>query len=372
MGKLTNALQGNLNDDRGPGRVRSGRQLDLFLSLSDRAETKPRIVSSQPRPGAAEPPAQSGPEMILPPSAEPPDVSADVRAVLSDSEPASPVEGTAADGEGRPPLRTGIYRRPPRRVAPAPAPAASASPPRSAAPKERWSALQWLQDWFAGVELDRRMVSLVLVLVVVVALVAFWSACPRQRDPEPGTLVDLREIHRSTDDAAPTPVPAVIPVPSAPGPSASSASPAPSTPRVAADWKIAGAETTVADGTYSVRFTDPVFVSADNISVEGMRALKSLAAKLVALKAGARVVVTGHTDDVPLSRPTPQFRNNADIAEARGKAAMEHLAHFARANKALVFEMRAGPLAEAPYPNDSPRNRRLNRTATVQVMPAGN
>ncbi|HRX06639.1 MAG TPA: hypothetical protein P5306_06045, partial [Kiritimatiellia bacterium] len=138
----------------------------------------------------------------------------------------------------------------------------------------------------------------------------------------------------------------------------------------AADWKIAGAETTVADGVYHVKFADPVFVSANYLSPEGVRALKALAAKLVTLKAGARVTVTGHTDDIPLSRPTPQFRSNADLAEARARAAMEHLAHYARANKSLTFEMRAGTLADAPYPNDSDRNRRLNRTATIQVVPA--
>lgn len=371
MGKFTNALQGSLNNDKGPGKLRSGRQLDLFLSLSDRAETKPRIVSSQPRPGAADPPSapRPEPEMVLPPYSEPPDVSADVRAVLSDSEPVRPVEDAGTDGGGRPPLKTGIYRRPQRR--PVPPAATSSPPPRPSAPKARWAPLQWLQDWFAGVELDRRMVSLVVVLIVLVALVAFWSACPRQRGLEPGTLVDLREIHRPVEEAPAASVPvAAIPAASrpvaTPGPASSPA------PAVAADWKITGAETTVAGGAYAIRFADPVFVSADNISVEGMRALKSLAAKLVTLKAGARVVVTGHTDDVPLSRPTPQFRNNADLAEARAKTAMEHLAHYARANKALVFEMRAGTLADAPYPNDSPRNRRLNRTATVQVIPAGN
>jgi hypothetical protein len=53
-----------------------------------------------------------------------------------------------------------------------------------------------------------------------------------------------------------------------------------------------------------VRFNDPVFVSADKISIEGMRALKAVAAKLVALKGRAKVVVTGYTDDVPLTKPT--------------------------------------------------------------------
>jgi flagellar motor protein MotB len=82
------------------------------------------------------------------------------------------------------------------------------------------------------------------------------------------------------------------------------------------------------------------------------------------------VVVTGYTDDVPLSNPTDKFRTNADIAAARGKTAVEHLAQFAKANAALTFDPQTGDPAQAPYPNDSPQNRRLNRTVTVQIIPA--
>ena len=89
-----------------------------------------------------------------------------------------------------------------------------------------------------------------------------------------------------------------------------------------------------------------------------------------AYAAGTRVVVMGHTDDEPLSKPTPQFKSNADIAAARAKVAAEHLAQFSRAGKGLIFESRAADLSQAPYPNDSPQNRRMNRTATVQVIPA--
>ena len=89
-----------------------------------------------------------------------------------------------------------------------------------------------------------------------------------------------------------------------------------------------------------------------------------------ALYPGARVVVTGYTDDVPLSKPTDQFKSNADIAAARAKAAVDHLAQFAKANPALAFDPQTGDPAQAPYPNDSPQNRRLNRTVTVQIIPA--
>ena len=361
MGKLSNALQGSLNKDKGEVRARGGSQLDLFLSLSDRSETKPRLSSSQPPPGseASAPETRPEPEMILPPSSPPQDVSAEIRAALSDSGSRRTVEENVdLGGTAKPPLRTGIYRRPQRRKAPAPESAPRSTSTRAADPlKTR------VLDWIAGIEIDRRLVSLVSVLVVLVALVAFWSACPRTE--EVGTTIDLRDIQSTpladAGAATATAVPSTVkPQPSAPTPVAA----------VAVDWKIAGTETTLANGGYLVKFNEPVFVSANYLSSEGVAALKALAVKLVSLKDGARVIVTGHTDDIPLSRPTPEFRHNADLAAARAKVAMEHLAHYARANKALTFEMRSGTVADAPYPNDSNRNRRLNRTATVQVMPS--
>ncbi|HPJ56054.1 MAG TPA: hypothetical protein PLK81_00210, partial [Kiritimatiellia bacterium] len=185
MGKFSNALQGNLNDDKGPGKGRGERQLDLFLSLSDRPDAKPRLASSH-LPADEEPAgnaARPEPEMVLPPPREPPDVSAEVRAVLSESGPPRPVENTDPGGTVRPPLRTGIYRRPPRRAPPAPVP--SAPRPSGGPPLRRaWGRLR---DWLGEVDLDRRMVSLVVLLVLLVAIAAFWSACPRS--PEPGTTV---------------------------------------------------------------------------------------------------------------------------------------------------------------------------------------
>ena len=221
------------------------------------------------------------------------------------------------------------------------------------------------REWFAGVELDRRMVSLVLFLIVLVALVAFWTACPRDKQGAPGTTIDLAEALPPSESAEPA-----VPSAPAPAPAAAPAVPAPLPVLPAAEWKIAGLVATKAGDGVLIRFSDPVFVSSDRISVEGWAALKALAAKLAGMKSGARVVVTGHTDDVPLSRPTEQFRNNADLAAARARTALEHLAQFARSNKNLSFEARTGDPSQAPYPNDSPQNRRLNRTVTVQVLPA--
>ena len=107
MGELTNALQGKLNSRKGQVKDPAEKQLDLFSSLADRAPAAPKIVMSRPETPAAPTPE---PEMVLPPTtAIPPDVAADVRAVLSESGPVRLVE--IAEEVNRPPLRFGVYFR---------------------------------------------------------------------------------------------------------------------------------------------------------------------------------------------------------------------------------------------------------------------
>ena len=56
------------------------------------------------------------------------------------------------------------------------------------------------------------------------------------------------------------------------------------------------------------------------------------------------------------------------LKTARAETAVDHLRSFAK-NKALSFEARPGPESEAPWPNDTPEHRRLNRTVRIQVTP---
>jgi flagellar motor protein MotB len=368
MSDLSDILQGKLQNRKVHIKDQNGRQLDLFSSLSERSPAATKIVPPAPEPLTKTSPE---PELVLPPAGTPPDVSADVRAVLSESGPGRRIEAASLSGDPENSLRTGIYHRPRRPVVPPAPPPAPAPPPKSAV--ERSLLFRGIRDWFAGVEMDRRHISLVVVLTVLVALIAFWTACPRQDEASPDVTVDLQDIHPdSPPSSAAVAPPAVRPVavaPAAPAPQPAAATPvAPTAP--AGDWKIAGTQAIPAGGAMLIRFNDPVFVSADKISIEGMAALKAVAAKLVLLKSGGRVIVTGYTDNVPLSNPTPQFKSNADLAAARAKVAVEHLSQFARANKRLAFEARTGASAEAPYPNDTLQNRRLNRTVTVQVISA--
>lgn len=133
-------------------------------------------------------------------------------------------------------------------------------------------------------------------------------------------------------------------------------------------WTVPGIKAEVRDGSYHLVFDGAVFESKDAISVEGMRAIRALAAKLRTLEGGATVTVKGHTDNQPLTRPTAQFASNEDIAMARATAAAEHLKAFAK-NKGLEFVCEAGGENEGPYPNDTPTNRKKNRTVTIRVTP---
>lgn len=361
MGELSNALQGRLSSRKGHVKDPSEKQLDLFSSLSDREATAPKIIMSKPE---VPPEARPEPEMVLPPVATPPpDVAADVRAVLSESAPVANAAETAVDE--RPPLRTGVYHRPQQSAVPPPPPRSAVPPAPAPAGKPGLWTLR-LREWLAGVELDRRMISLIVVLVVLVGIIGFWSACPR-------TSEELADVAESTVAPAPAgDVAPVVPVPvvpvASPAPAASAAAVPPPASGAGADWKIPGAETVLSGGAYLLKFMDPVFESGDMISIKGMAALKALAAKLALAKAGTRVIVTGYTDDQPLSKPTERFKTNADIAAARAQAAIAQLA--ARAGQGLAYEARTGEPAQAPFPNDTPQNRRLNRTVTVQVIPA--
>ncbi len=143
----------------------------------------------------------------------------------------------------------------------------------------------------------------------------------------------------------------------------------PETPPEAAalpEWKVPGFRVTGQADGYFLVFEQPAFESVDYISKTGMTAIRALAAKLKGLKEGGRVEVTGYTDNVPMSKPTEKFASNADIARARGAVVAEHLKVFAK-NSGLEFSSTGGEEREAPYPNDTPANRRLNRTATIFV-----
>lgn len=307
--------------------------------------------------------------------------------------------------EGKPLPPTGVFRRP-EPSAP-PAEEATAEPEAEKKPEgdgkgavwedeeEGIPLGMWARAWLAGVDWNGKTIGALAGAMVLVAALAVWSVrgCGGGGGSEPevaagngageeptvvedvggtpnaGEAVAIAEMGGGTAGTESAAVAGGEGKPENAATAAGAGAAAGSGPAMAA-WSVPGTKVEVRGGSQFVVFEEAVFESKDAISVAGMRAIRALAAKLKTLEGGAAVVVTGYTDDQPLTRPTAQFASNEDIAMARAAAAADHLKAYAK-NKGLSFECVAGRESEAPYPNDSPANRKKNRTVTVLVTPGG-
>ena len=77
-----------------------------------------------------------------------------------------------------------------------------------------------------------------------------------------------------------------------------------------------------------------------------------------------KVVVTGYTDNVPIS--TSRFRSNWDLSAARAVSVVHHLLKNGKIDKNRVEAVGSAdghPVAE----NDTPRNRALNRRVEIRI-----
>ena len=263
----------------------------------------------------------------------PPDVTAEVRAALSESEPTPrPAEVAAESQPKRPPLRTGIYRRPER------LPLARQEPPKAPANERRRTPWAWLRDWFDGVELDRRLVSLVVVLVMMVSSITYWAFSPRKEKPAPPPAVDLREIYRHNPRKN-TP-PALLPSRTARSCGESGATaPALTT----ADWKMPAGSDPV--GQRSVAIWGPVFVSLANISVEHA-CVEGCGRPAEKLENGADCRDRLH-QQCAAQRPPPNSEQCRYCGGSRANA-REHLEVFMRPARAGIFRRRQSRASAFP------------------------
>jgi len=109
-----------------------------------------------------------------------------------------------------------------------------------------------------------------------------------------------------------------------------------------------------------IRFNEGAFSSLTNISTAAAAQIKTLAGQLRPDLANYRFVVEGHTDNIPM-RPTGTFANNAALAAARAETAVDLLKSE---GASAIAAASPGP---PPYPNDTPDNRRRNRTLVIRL-----
>ena len=359
-------------------------QLDLF------ATPEPPPARTPPTPPPADPPP-------LFPASPPPDPLRDwspsplpLHRHLEDNplfqkpDPAA-TRDVITHREGKPPLITGIYRKP-RTPSPhltldisretrleeeAPTPGTLPSIPE---------IFRALRDWFAAAPFPPWMAVSLAVAIPLVFLLA-WLSIPRppappaavaSADPTPELpATPTAEAPSSPSPAPETPSAALPPADATPPPSTPSA-PSPQTAALAQKFQFKNARVTPnPDGSLSVVFDLPVFVSSAYISPDGMKLLKNTAANLKSLfPSGARVSVMGHTDDTPPSGNTPGLTSNDDIALARAQAAAEQLVSMTgHASRYAISAASPSSPPVYPFPNDTPANRRLNRTVTLRISP---
>ncbi len=193
-----------------------------------------------------------------------------------------------------------------------------------------------------------------LLLLVASAL---WrnssGALPRAEAPSTG---------EAPASAPPTPVrPPTSPFTSttAISPRASAASTAP------AGIGVPGTVTTQEGDTTVVLFEDGLFASGAALTPAAERILDGLAATLKNNSRATVVAVTGHTDDVPMSRGAP-FRDNVALGFARATAVAERLRRVADLD-AGALQLRSLGADEPPFPNDSRQRRLRNRTVVIRI-----
>lgn len=393
-------------------------------------DTPPPAPPSAPSPSVPLPSGNGGEAPLPPPPDDPPEVAADIRAMFLEEEERQRAEETITIREGKPPLVTGIYRKPrptapkplvlpladplrptpppstsrptppegrpsaaPRPQPPAPRPSTSpATPPPPRTPRTpRPSPLTALRTYLSDAPLGRKGLLALLASILLVSLLAWWSGRPTPPPPSPAPTLASTDLPSAPppspevpllagDGRAPLPPPTTPAAPASPAPpasptaTASATATAPATPpgTPAKGLRIPGATVTLTgDGAWRVQYTDAVFVSSDKISIEGMKALKATAAALLKLPGDVTITIHGHTDDIP---PPPDatgpYRTNADLATARATVAQEHLNVFCKRQSRFTFQVAPPSAVPAPYPNDTPAHRRLNRTITLRIVPS--
>jgi type VI secretion system protein ImpK len=102
---------------------------------------------------------------------------------------------------------------------------------------------------------------------------------------------------------------------------------------------------------------------SDRVKPEFLAMLKKIADELE--RGGDRVIVSGHTDDQPITRSV-RFPSNFDLSEARAK----NVAGILLSDAALAGKVRAEGRADSQplVPNDSPEHRGVNRRVDILIQ----
>lgn len=119
------------------------------------------------------------------------------------------------------------------------------------------------------------------------------------------------------------------------------------------------------DGAMRVMFVEPLFSSRVTVAPDGAVLLKKFGAILAKHSEDWVVLVTGHTDAIPLRGSGP-YRDNKELGLARAMEVIRYLMREGSVPAGMLTAATAGE-ESPPYPGDDADSRRKNRTVTIQI-----
>jgi len=127
--------------------------------------------------------------------------------------------------------------------------------------------------------------------------------------------------------------------------------------------RVPGISTTFSGKSCVMVFDKPVFSSLTTISPEANRLLGQVSGQMRDYMPKFRLTVRGHTDNTPL-RSSQLYADNEALGLARAKAVTDVLQ---KRNRLPADRLRATSAGDRdpPFPNDTPENRRKNRTVVL-------
>jgi len=133
--------------------------------------------------------------------------------------------------------------------------------------------------------------------------------------------------------------------------------------------RLAGMAVTSEGPAIVIVFNSGLFEKAAELTPQSKVMLSCLGQLLKSHEKALTVRITGCTDDIPL-RPGAAYIDNVALGFARANAVADYL-RTVPGLPAYMFLLRSTGDMTAPYPNDTPVNRRKNRTAVLRVFGSG-
>jgi flagellar motor protein MotB len=131
------------------------------------------------------------------------------------------------------------------------------------------------------------------------------------------------------------------------------------------DFSAVGVHQVARDGGVELTFAEGLFLSGVSLRPDAVAIINALGSRLGRVPRGTVVIITGHTDDVPVAVGNT-YADNAALGLARATVVMSRLAATSSLRTASFLIGTAGD-GGTPYPNDGRENRLRNRTVTIEV-----